>query len=49
MTSAGVFDFDGAVFKGLLDNRPANDLAAFYSYVKYHLSHHRIMWSEFAI
>ena len=43
--SAGVFDFDGAVFRQLWDNRPANDHADFFSYVKYYLSDHRIMWS----
>jgi hypothetical protein len=46
--SAGVFDFDGALFRGLWD---ANDTKnkKFYDYMKYYVSDHRILWAEFKI
>ncbi len=47
--AAGVFDFDGAVFRQLWESRPANDHADFFAFVKYYLSDHRIMWSQFEI
>ncbi len=42
----GVFDFDGAVFKELWDERGKGP---FDGYVKYYLSDHRPMWIEFKI
>ncbi|MCL4788223.1 MAG: endonuclease/exonuclease/phosphatase family protein [Verrucomicrobia bacterium] len=42
----GVFDFDGAVFKTLWENRTP---AQFRAYVRYYLSDHRPLWAEFRI
>lgn len=41
-----VFDFDGAVFRGLWDSRGKND---FNAYVRYYVSDHRPIWCEFKI
>ena len=41
-----VFDFDGAVFKGLWDTRNEKDFRA---YVRYYLSDHRPIWAEFKV
>ncbi len=43
---AGVFDFDGAVFADLWEARTEKQ---FRSYVRYHLSDHRPLWSEFKV
>jgi endonuclease/exonuclease/phosphatase family metal-dependent hydrolase len=40
-----VFDFDGALFQDLWQQRTAKQ---FQSYVRYHLSDHRPLWAEFA-
>lgn len=42
----GVFDFDGALFKGLWESRGQKD---FLAYLRYYISDHRPMWAEFAI
>jgi endonuclease/exonuclease/phosphatase family metal-dependent hydrolase len=44
--NTGVFDFDGAVFKTLWEDRGRKD---FLTYVRYFLSDHRPLWAEFAI
>jgi endonuclease/exonuclease/phosphatase family metal-dependent hydrolase len=41
---AGVFDFDGAVFRYLWETRNAQE---FLAYVSYHISDHRLFWAEF--
>jgi endonuclease/exonuclease/phosphatase family metal-dependent hydrolase len=41
-----VFDFDGAVFETLWENRGETD---FNAYVRYYLSDHRPMWAQFQI
>ena len=41
-----VFDFDGAVFRGLWETRSEKD---FRSYVRYYVSDHRPIWAEFKI
>jgi endonuclease/exonuclease/phosphatase family metal-dependent hydrolase len=41
---AGVFDFDGAVFRTLWDTRGEKD---FLAYVRYYLSDHRPLWAQF--
>jgi endonuclease/exonuclease/phosphatase family metal-dependent hydrolase len=42
--ACNVFDFDGALFQDLWQQRTP---AQFQSYVKYHLSDHRPLWAEF--
>ena len=42
---SGVFDFDGPLFKTLW-NRNEED---FFTYMKYYISDHRILWAEFQI
>jgi endonuclease/exonuclease/phosphatase family metal-dependent hydrolase len=42
--SAGVFDFDGAVFTSLWKERGRED---FLAYVRYYLSDHRPLWASF--
>ena len=44
--NCGVFDFDGAVFKTLWQTKTEMQ---FKSYLRYYLSDHRPLWSEFAI
>ncbi len=39
-----VFDFDGAIFSDLWDSRGRQD---FNAYLRYHISDHRIVWSQF--
>jgi endonuclease/exonuclease/phosphatase family metal-dependent hydrolase len=43
---AGVFDFDGTVFRYLWNTRGQTD---FLAYVRYYLSDHRPLWAQFAI
>lgn len=43
---AGVYDFDGALFRTLFDDRGLKDTLA---YLRYYLSDHRPLWIEFAI
>ena len=43
---AGVFDFDGALFKELWESRPRDD---FLAYMRYYVSDHRPLWSEFKL
>jgi endonuclease/exonuclease/phosphatase family metal-dependent hydrolase len=42
--SSNVFDFDGALFADLWQERPGSP---FLSYVRYHISDHRPLWAEF--
>ena len=42
----GVFDFDGALFRTLWEERPRNE---FLAYMRYCISDHRPLWAEFAI
>jgi hypothetical protein len=42
--ACNVFDFDGAVFQDLWQQRTA---AQYQSYVRYHISDHRPLWAEF--
>jgi endonuclease/exonuclease/phosphatase family metal-dependent hydrolase len=42
--ASNVFDFDGALFADLWQQRPGSP---FLSYVRYHLSDHRPLWAEF--
>jgi endonuclease/exonuclease/phosphatase family metal-dependent hydrolase len=44
--STGVFDFDGALFRGLWQTRGRSD---FLTFTKYYVSDHRPLWSEFQI
>lgn len=44
---AGVFDFDGAVFRTLWDRPKDKNHKQFFAYVRYHLSDHRPLWAEF--
>jgi endonuclease/exonuclease/phosphatase family metal-dependent hydrolase len=44
--SSGVYDYDGAVFHTLFQNRGRND---FLAYCRYYVSDHRPLWAEFAI
>jgi endonuclease/exonuclease/phosphatase family metal-dependent hydrolase len=46
--SAGVFDFDGALFRKLWDPNDKKN-AKFFAYMKYYISDHRILWAEFKI
>jgi endonuclease/exonuclease/phosphatase family metal-dependent hydrolase len=41
----GIFDFDGAIFRGLWD-RAAITPASFRSYVRYYMTDHRPLWAE---
>lgn len=43
---SGVYDFDGALFETLYDNRGLKDMLA---YLRYYVSDHRPLWAEFAI
>lgn len=43
---SGVFDFDGALFRQLWEERPARECLA---YVRYYVSDHRPLWAEFRI
>lgn len=45
--NAGVFDYDGAIFADLWAGRPAKDHADFKAYIKYYISDHRPLWTEF--
>ena len=40
---SGVFDFDKAIFRGLWGTRSK---AKFHNYVRYHISDHRLIWSQ---
>ena len=42
--ATNVFDFDGALFQDLWQQRPGSP---FLSYVRYHVSDHRPLWTEF--
>jgi len=42
--ACNVFDFDGALFQDLWQQRTQ---AQFQAYVRYHLSDHRPLWAEF--
>ena len=44
----GVFDFDGAIFRGLWDN-PNRSATDFRNFVRYYISDHRPLWAEFRI
>ena len=46
--NAGVFDFDGAVFRTLWDRLNQNK-KRFNTYVRYFLSDHRPLWAEFSV
>jgi hypothetical protein len=39
-----VFDFDGALFQDLWQQRPGSP---FLSYLRFHISDHRPLWVEF--
>jgi endonuclease/exonuclease/phosphatase family metal-dependent hydrolase len=41
--ASAVFDFDGAIFRTLWQNRGPE---AFFSYVRYYISDHRLLWAE---
>ena len=43
---AGVFDFDGALFRTLWEDRSREE---FLAYLRYHISDHRPLWAEFQI
>jgi hypothetical protein len=43
--NAGVFDFDGGIFKSAWDNRRAD----FQDIIKFHVADHRPLWAEFNI
>ncbi|MEP6662374.1 MAG: endonuclease/exonuclease/phosphatase family protein [Verrucomicrobiota bacterium] len=45
---AGVFDFDGALFRKLWDPADKKN-AKFFDYMKYYMSDHRILWTEFKL
>ncbi len=42
--ATNVFDFDGALFQDLWQDRPGSP---FLSYMRYHMSDHRPLWAEF--
>jgi endonuclease/exonuclease/phosphatase family metal-dependent hydrolase len=44
---AGVFDFDGAVFRPLWNKPRDKDHKKFFAYVRYYMSDHRPLWAEF--
>lgn len=43
---SGVFDFDQVLFKELWEERSPGD---YWSYVRYHISDHRLLWMELAL
>jgi exonuclease III len=45
-SAAGVFDFDGAVFRDLWQGRSQDD---FFRFIRYYLSDHRPLWAKFAV
>lgn len=45
----GIFDFDGAVFRGLWGNGTKAEQTRFRSYVRYYLSDHRPLWMSVPI
>jgi hypothetical protein len=45
-SAAGVFDFDGAVFRDLWEQRGEDD---FFAWVRYYLSDHRPLWAKFSV
>jgi endonuclease/exonuclease/phosphatase family metal-dependent hydrolase len=49
ITTLGVFDFDGAVFRDLWKDGDKRQQKRFRSYVKYYLSDHRPLWAELKI
>jgi endonuclease/exonuclease/phosphatase family metal-dependent hydrolase len=44
--NSGVFDFDGALFRTLWEERTPQE---FFSYVRYYISDHRPLWVEFHV
>jgi len=42
--ASGVFDFDGGLFSALYDSEPSS---VFNAFMRYHISDHRILWSQF--
>lgn len=46
--SAGVFDYDGALFRKLWDAQDKKN-TRFFDYIKYYISDHRILWADFKI
>lgn len=44
----GVFDFDGAIFRGLWDDPHRTD-GDFKAYVRYYISDHRPLWAQYRI
>jgi hypothetical protein len=44
--ASAVFDFDGAVFRTLWQSRGP---AAFFEYVRFYVSDHRILWAELRV
>jgi len=46
LASTGVFDFDGALFASLWASRSQSD---FNAYMRYYVSDHRILWTEFQL
>ena len=44
--NSGVFDFDGALFRTLWEERPPQE---FFAYVRYYVSDHRPLWAEFRV
>ena len=44
----GVFDFDGAIFKGLWED-PNHTVGDFKAFVRYYISDHRPLWAEFLV
>jgi hypothetical protein len=44
--NSGVFDFDGALFRTLWEERTPDE---FFAYVRYYVSDHRPLWAEFRL
>jgi len=44
--NSGVFDFDGALFRTLWEERTSQE---FFAYVRYYVSDHRTLWAEFRV
>lgn len=44
--NSGVFDFDGALFRTLWEERTPQE---FFAYVRYYVSDHRPLWAEFRV
>ncbi len=44
--NSGVFDFDGALFRTLWEERTPQE---FFSYVRYYVSDHRPLWAQFRV